>query len=539
MAKSPSVTLLEKDNSSYATTSSSTILAIVGYASKGPINEAKLVTSRNEFVEKFGNPPSDSPFASLAAYKAFNYTNQIIFYRIANQSSGDSEEAIAAERVITAYNAAGGDSGRVRFVAEEKGAELNGAFITVSSRNNPVGDTYWDMFFYDGDSTLQESFTNISWNSGDTNYFETVINKDPLNGGSEWITADTNLSASGDSVLKITAGNYILGVAGTGDTAWATGDTWTALTGATYYDYRSGTNGVSANGDSGLFVTALGTSSELANTELWDYHILITPDTESSAVQDAAITLAESRKDFIYIADTPYGLTYSQAADWHNGEGSHGRTAAINSSYAATYWPWLKDYDSINKEYVWAPPSVWMAAKYLEVDRAYGSWYAPAGDVRGRLSASDYETSPSFAEREVLYGDLNAVNPIVNFNAKGLEIFGQKTLYRVNSALNRINVRRMVIYIKKLIKAAMDSIIFEPHNANSWAKATSKINAILEPIRQANGLDDYKVTIDDTTNTPDLIAQNTMKGLVQLVPTGTIEIIEISVQVNAAGSTIS
>lgn len=96
----------------------------------------------------------------------------------------------------------------------------------------------------------------------------------------------------------------------------------------------------------------------------------------------------------------------------------------------------------------------------------------------------------------------------------------------------------MVVYVKKLIKDAMDGIVFEPHNADSWAKATNLINSILEPVRQADGLDDYKVTIDDTTNTADLIAQSIMKGVIQLVPTGTIEIIELTIQVNAAGSTI-
>jgi phage tail sheath protein FI len=97
----------------------------------------------------------------------------------------------------------------------------------------------------------------------------------------------------------------------------------------------------------------------------------------------------------------------------------------------------------------------------------------------------------------------------------------------------------MVIYAKKLIKKAMDGIVFEPHNADSWARARTIINSILEPIRQANGLADYKVTIDDTTNTPDLIAQSIMKGIIQLVPVGTIEIIELTMQVKAAGSSIT
>ena len=174
----------------------------------------------------------------------------------------------------------------------------------------------------------------------------------------------------------------------------------------------------------------------------------------------------------------------------------------------------------------------------LEVDNSYGPWYAPAGDLRGKISAFDYEGSPSLAERDTMYGDLNALNPIVNFASKGLEIFGQKTLLRATSALNRINVRRMVIYAKKLIKRAMDGLVFEPHNADSWARATNLINSILEPIRQGNGLADYRVTIDDTTNTASLIQQSIMAGTIQLVPVGTIEIIELDIQIQAAGTTI-
>jgi len=161
-----------------------------------------------------------------------------------------------------------------------------------------------------------------------------------------------------------------------------------------------------------------------------------------------------------------------------------------------------------------------------------------AGDSRGKIIAYDYETSPSFAQREILYGDFNAVNPIVNFTAKGLEIYGQKTLLRENSALNRVNVRRMVIYAKKLIRRAMEGVVFEPHNADSWARATNLINAILEPIRQANGLSSYRVTIDSSTNTPDVIAQSIMKGIIKLVPVGTIEIIDLTITIQSAGTII-
>jgi hypothetical protein len=534
MAKSPSITLIEKDASSYPITTSATVLAVLGYASTGPIDEPKMLTSRNEFIEIFGTPPEDSPYSHLAVYRAFNQGNQVVFLRVA-ESTGDSQ-AFASERVI---NDAGGDSNHVKFVSKYKGSYNDNLKVIVKMVDNPVGDTMWDMFVYSG-TELKESFSNISWISGDSDFFETKVNAAVDNDGSSLVIVDT-WSPGGDSDFQIDADSYWIGKAQGGDTnPWNDGDTWTGDTADEFYNYRPGADGV-PTGDSRsstLHVAQLGTNDLIANAEEWDYHILITPDNSTQNTQDTAITLAEFRADFVYIADPPYSLTSSQAVTWHNG-GGNGRTTAINSSYAATYWPWLKDYNVDSGQYVWCPPSVFIAEKYLEVDRNFAPWYAPAGDARGMITAYDYEASPSFSEREALYGDLNAVNPIVNFTNKGLEIYGQKTLLRANSALNRVAVRRMVVYVKKLIKSAMDSIVFEPHTPDSWTRATNICNAILEPVRQGGGLDDYRVVIDSTTNTPDMIAQSIMKGIIKLVPVGTIEIIELSIQIYSPGATIT
>ena len=541
MANSPSITLTEKNVSAYATTTSSTILAIVGYATKGLINTTTLVTSRTDFLEKFGTPSTTSPYSSLAAYRAFTQSNQILFYRVGDDS-GDSISLIQAERIIGDIGSDGGDSFMAKIIMDEAGTALNGSYIITSSRVNPVsGDSDHDIKFYNVDGVLKETFTGVSYYSGDTNYWETMINKTVDNGGSGWFSVDVHFPSTGDSYSFVKSATYIIGRADGGDSkAFASGgDTWSADIGDSYeYDFRAGVDGIPNTGGDTLFTTALATSADLANQELWNYHLLITPDTSASAVEDAAITLCEYRKDCFYIADPPYAKTIANAIAWHNGTGAQGRSTAFNTSYAAAYWPWLKDYNSVAGEYVWCPPSVFVAAKMLETDNNFGPWYAPAGDVRGKISAFDYEGSPSLSQRDTMYGDLNALNPIVNFASKGLEIFGQKTLLRGTTALNRINVRRMVIYAKKLIKTAMDALVFEPHNADSWARATNLINTILEPIRQDNGLSDYKVTIDATTNTASLIQQSIMAGIIQLVPVGTIEMIELDIKINAAGTTI-
>lgn len=543
MANSPSITLTERDVSAYAVTTSDTKLAIVGYATKGSIDTVTAVTSRSDFLEKFGPPPASSPYASLAAYRAFTQTNQILFYRVGDDT-GDSISLLQAERVIGDTGSGSGDSYKAQIIMDEDGSALNGSYLIVSSRTNPVsGDSEHDIDFYyynNGSPVLKESFNGVSYYAGDTNFWETVINQDSDNGGSGWFSVDVHFPTEGDSFSWIDNGTYYIGKANGGDSiAWETGDTWTAIVGDSVdYDFRAGLDGIPYAGGDTLFTAALGTNAALANMELWNYHLLITPDSSSEAVENAAITLSEFRKDCFYIADPPYNKTIANAVSWHNGTGAQGRTTAFNSSYAAAYWPWLKDYNSVSGEYVWAPPSVFVAAKMIEVDNNFGPWYAPAGDIRGKISAFDYEGSPSLAERDTMYGDLNALNPIVNFASKGLEIYGQKTLLRATTALNRINVRRMVIYAKKLVKTAMDGLVFEPHNADSWAKATNLINSILEPIRQGSGLSDYRVTIDETTNTASLIQQSIMAGVISLVPMGTIEIIELDIQIQAAGTTI-
>ena len=553
MAKSPSITIFEQDKSSYTVTSAQTILALVGYATKGTLNTVKSIASKSDFIKAYGNPSTTSPWGALTALRAFNQTGQVLFNRVGNLAAGDSTTWLAyAERVIRGYkfnnNA---DSTKILFQAKEYGSALNGSYITFTQRSNPInGDSIYDFkYYYGGD--LQETYPAISFKIGDSRFFPTLVNALPENGGSNWLSVsykvwsgDSRVRAAPSSATIGTVTTYYLGQSsGFGDTRNARpwrGDSWqSARPGlTTWYTFRAGQDGILLSSGDTLFANQLATSAALANQELWDYHILACPDNGNSAVADAGIALAEYRKDFLFLIDPPFGKTVTNVTAWHNGTGSQGRTTVLNSSYAATWWPWLKDYNPIAGQYVWSPPSTFIAEKLLEVDKNYGPWYAPAGDIRGKILAYDYETSPSLSDRETLYGDLNAINPIVNFAVKGLEVYGQKTLLRATTALNRLNVRRMVIYVKKLIKKAMDGIVFEPHNADSWARARTIINSILEPVRQGNGLADYKVTIDSTTNTPDLIAQSVMKGIIQLVPVGTIEIIELTMQIKQAGSSI-
>ena len=417
----------------------------------------------------------------------------------------------------------------ILFQAREKGTDTNKIAINKVTTFSDVEDR--DVItinvWFDGE--IIETFEDISLNPNDDDFFARLINREPENNGSRLVRVEWEENDS-DDLITFPDGVYQLGM---GNTAWSEGDTLSD------YDYRPGHDGAPESGGAGLFVEALSSNSDLANSELFNYHILITPDNGSQTTQNAAIALAEARKDFFYVADPPFGLTYTQVTDWHNGQGGHGRDAALNTSFAAVYWPWLKDLNPRDNELIWNPPSVFIGEKYMQVDRNYAPWYAPAGDLRGRLIANDTETSPNLNQRDFIYGRPNAVNPIVNFSTKGIVIYGQKTTLRSRSALDRINVRRMAIYASKLIKESMEGLIFEPHLPDSWARATDFVNRILEPIRRDNGLEDYQVIIDGTTNDADAIANNVMKGIIRLVPVNAIETIDLTISFLSPGVAIS
>ena len=399
--------------------------------------------------------------------------------------------------------------------------------ITVAAVTVHTVQTYYNR-------TLQETFSPVSLTVTDPKYFATVMNAALENGGSSYVDVNAiPFPSPTDGVITFPNGTYTLGLADVSTEIAYSGNSSIGS-----YNYKPGTDGIPSTGDPALFVAALSSSSDLANADYFNYHILITPDDVEQPVQDAAIALANSRMDFVYIVDTPFGLSYSQVVAWHNGLGN-GRTAAINSSYAAIYWPWIKTYDAYWGRYSWCPPSVFIASLYMQVDNKFNPWFAPAGNTRGVIVASDVETLISQPQRDQLYGGFNCVNPIVKFPSAGLVVYGQKTGLRASTALNRLNVRRMVVYMKKLMKTALNGMIFEPDNPDSWGRASDLITSILEPIRQGGGISQYVVTIDATTNPANVVAQNMMVGIIKIVPVSVIEVINMSLNVYQSGTVIT
>lgn len=413
----------------------------------------------------------------------------------------------------------------------EKGSSANKIIVEKTSETDPLTkeDVHTINVYY-GD-LIKETFSDVSLNITDDDFFGKIINAEPGNGGSEWIEIDYEDRPVGseDGLITFPDGTYQLG---TGSDEYTDGDEYSD------YDYKVGTDGIPSSGGASLFVNAFDVSGPLGNQEVNDFDILITPDNGSEITQNSAIQLANFRKDFLYLMDPPFGLEYDEVVDWHNGEG-YGRNSVLNNSYAAVHWSWLKDYNKFAKENFWQTPSAFIATKLVEIDNKFGPWSVAAGDNRGKLIAIELENSPSKVERDVLYNKTNRVNPIVKFTGKGIEVYGQKTTLRGTSALRNIHVRRTVIYIKKLIKNAMEGIVFEAHTQDSWNRAVNYINSILEGVRQKGGLENYSVQINGSMNGEQEKAEGVMKGVIKIVPVGVIEHIDLNLSILNPGAEIT
>lgn len=267
-----------------------------------------------------------------------------------------------------------------------------------------------------------------------------------------------------------------------------------------------------------------------------DLNLILVPGITIPAVLNEAISICEERADCMAILDTPDNYSPQEVVDWHNGVGAFGDHQAFNSSYAAMYWPWVQIYDPYNNAEVWTPPSGHMAAVYAYTDFIADTWWAPAGFNRGHLtSGKNTRYVPDKGEIEHLYGNQNAINPIVKFPKEGIVVWGQRTLQRKPTALDRVNVRRLFLYAEKVIATAVKYLLFEPNDPATWRSFIRLVTPFLESIKNRRGLYDFRVICDETTNTPDLIDQNVMKGVILLKPTKAAEYIVVDFAATATG----
>ena len=223
---------------------------------------------------------------------------------------------------------------------------------------------------------------------------------------------------------------------------------------------------------------------------------------------------------------------------------SNMKSRNLNNSYGCAYYPWVTIRDSINSTMLKVPPSVVALGVMANTERKADVWFAPAGFQRGGLSqgaaglvVTSVETKLTSKNRDDLY-DIN-INPIASFPREGIVVFGQKTLQAQRSALDRINVRRLMLYIKKGISQISSTTLFQPNVQATWNGFKNRADGFLGDVKIRFGLDDYKVILDGTTTTPDLIDQNIMYAKIYVKPTRAIEFIAIDFIITKSGASFA
>ena len=270
----------------------------------------------------------------------------------------------------------------------------------------------------------------------------------------------------------------------------------------------------------------------LSNQDEYDINLLMLPglvdnQSNAAAVISKAVDMCEDRGDCFAIVDpVAYGSTLTQATTQAEGR---------DSNYAAMYWPWVQVPDNDLGKNVWVPPSVVMPGVYAFNDRVAAEWFAPAGLNRGGIDmAIMAERKLTHTNRDTLY--LSNVNPIATFPNTGICAWGQKTLQKKASALDRVNVRRLLIAAKKFIASATKFLVFEQNTAATRLRFLNIVNPYLESVQQRQGLYAFKVVMDETNNTPDVIDRNQMVGQLFLQPTKTAEFIIIDFNILPTGA---
>jgi len=326
------------------------------------------------------------------------------------------------------------------------------------------------------------------------------------------------------------------GTAVTTSTTQTDGARWLKLLQSTATNMTGGVNGIGAT-ENARSVALIGstavepkTGMQALDDDVLNIGIALVPGVATQAVQNNLITLAESTQNFMALVAPPYGVgTTQDAIDWSNGKSSStagSRTAAINSSYAAIHWPWVKVFSVFDGKDRWFDPAIFAARQFAYTDSVADSWFAPAGFRRGRLTKpTEVEVKLSQGDRDTMYSGGNCVNPIVNFPQQGITIWGQRTTQRSPTALDRINVRRLMIYVRKVILIAAQRFVFEPNDEFTWAQIEGLLNPFLDDIRRRRGITQFRVVCDATVNTPVRIDRNELWTKVIIKPTKTAEIL--------------
>ena len=316
--------------------------------------------------------------------------------------------------------------------------------------------------------------------------------------------------------------------------------------------YNKGmTPGTSTELNDYIFHTWARAMDTVADPEAVDMNMLVAPGLTNNQLTEKAMDICAARGDAMALIDLanvylPTHEIYKadkadRLASTPNQAATSLRDRKIDTSYGATFYPWVQTRDEGTGKLLWIPPTVAMMGVLASSQKKSQLWFAPAGFNRGGLTEGaaglpilNVTQRLTSKERDILYEA--RINPIASFPSTGIVVFGQKTLQERQSALDRINVRRLVIYLKKQISIISSKILFEQNVQATWDRFRSLVEPFLANVKVTFGITDYKLILDETTTTPDLIDQNIMYAKIMVKPARAIEFIAIDFVIASTGA---
>ena len=568
---SPGVLALENDQSFITQNPVNVGAAIIGPTVKGPAEVPTIVTSYSDYQNKFGTTFLSGSniytyFTSIAAFNYFNNGgNTMLVSRVV--SGTFTSATTSGSQGTPILNSNTSESLRLKTISQgtnqnsTSSIDISGSLLSGSVNNiryqianNDTGSGTFSIVVRQGDDNTNnqivlETWTNLSMDTTAPNYVARVIGdqfKTYNSTDNQIVVSGTYPNASRyiyvDSVLTPTplyfdnTGNAkaqftgSIPVNASGSFGGATGNL-AAAAGAKYYDAITS----AANNIQGLFSQSYDNMiSLLSNQDDYQYNVLITPGLYADGAALGAgqvntiINNTQNRGDNIFISDlVPFGASIGATTTAAN---------AKNTSYAASYWPWVQTVDPDTSQLVWVPASTMIAGVYVYNDNVSEPWFAPAGINRGGLSTVvRAERKLTQANRDTLY--TNKINPIATFPGTGVVVYGQKTLQTKASALDRVNVRRLLISLKSYISQVANNLVFEQNTIATRNLFLAQVNPFLESVQQRQGLYAFKVVMDSSNNTPDVIDRNQLVGQIYLQPTKTAEFIYLNFNILPTGVT--
>jgi hypothetical protein len=573
---SPGVFSIENDQSQITQGPIAAGAAIIGPTVTGPVNIPTVVTSYSQYKAIFGaafisGGASYEYLTSMAALGYFQQGgNSLLVTRVASGSYTGATSVVPASGSITAFTL---ETLSVGTIMNNSGSAVSGALASGSSANvrwevtsADTGSGYFSLIIRRGDDyqnskTILETWNNLSLDPNQNNYIEYVIGNQTQNAIADPTTGNYYLQTTGSYTnnsnyvrvksVALATPNYLnsfgqpqaqytssIPLVGSGSINGSFGNATGPLYGSfglqplLMFENIPSVAGTQTNNIQGLLPENYNIAINLlGNSDAYNFNTIYAPGiTSQNATSQitALLTLAQNRGDNIAVIDlVGYGQSIGSV-----------KTAAqsYDNSYGAAYWPWVQVKSAETGKLNFVPASTMVPAVYEYNDKISAEWFAPAGFTRGGMSTVlQPERKLSVDDRNTLYQ--SKVNPIATFPGVGTVIYGQKTLQQKASALDRVNVRRLLIALKDYIGQIADNLVFEPNTQVTRNKFLNAVNPYLASVQQRQGLYSFSVVMDDTNNTPSVIDRNELVGSIYLQPTRTAEFIYLTFNILPTGVT--